>query len=372
MEHENFRISIDGVEADDLYPDLAGLEVELDEELAGMFRVELPIFLRSDGAWTHLDDERLAVWREVEIEAGFAGAVDPLIAGYITHVRPSFGPDPTTGRLEIWGLDASVLLDREEVLKDWPNKKDSDIATEIVTGHGLAAEVEDTQVIHDEAVSTVIQRETDMQFLRRLARRNGFECYAEGRTVHFRPPRVDAPSQPVLAFNFGGQTNLVRFALEVDALTPANVAMFQVDRTTKEVLEATADRSRQPALGERDAAGLLVAGMSPAEVFVAMNTATGAPEMEAICRSVFHQAEWFVTGEGVVAANDYGHVLLPRRPVTIKGLGETHSGVYYVTHVTHSFGASGYAQLFRVKRNGLLPTGDEDFAAGGGLLGGLL
>ena len=47
---------------------------------------------------------------------------------------------------------------------------------------------------------------------------------------------------------------------------------------------------------------------------------------------------------------------------TIKGIGETHSGLYYVTHVTHIFTADGYLQRFRVKRNGLLPTGAEDFS----------
>jgi hypothetical protein len=148
--------------------------------------------------------------------------------------------------------------------------------------------------------------------------------------------------------------------------------MSQIDRTNKEVLEATAEMSLQPAFGEQDALGLLVAGMSPAEVFVAMYSATGLPEMDAICRGVFHQAEWFVTGEGTISANDYAHVLLPRRPVTIKGIGEPYSGVYYVTQVTHSLGSAGYQQSFRVKRNGLRPTGDEDFSASGGLLGGLL
>ena len=34
-------------------------------------------------------------------------------------------------------MDASVLMDREDKLKDWPNKKDSDIATEIFRRYGL-------------------------------------------------------------------------------------------------------------------------------------------------------------------------------------------------------------------------------------------
>ena len=38
--------------------------------------------------------------------------------------------------------------------------------------------------------------------------------------------------------------------------------------------------------------------------------------------------------------------------------------MYYVTHVNHVFNADGYIQRFRVKRNGLMPTGAEKFSAG--------
>ena len=130
--------------------------------------------------------------------------------------------------------------------------------------------VEDTSVVeitHDEAVSTILQRETDMQFLKRLALRNGFECYVEGTTGYFRKPQVGATPQPVLAVHFGEETNVNRLSIEVNALTPANVTMFQVDLTSKGVkaaatngqqpvdqtsqgvLEAAATTSQQPALG---------------------------------------------------------------------------------------------------------------------------
>jgi len=370
MEHESFVIEIEGQEASDLYEDLISLEVELDDELASMFRLHVAISLQPDGTWTYLDDERLVVWKQIAISAGFVeSGVDELMSGYITHVKPYFDPDPAQCSLEIWGMDGSVLMDREEKLKDWPDKKDSDIASEIFSPYGFTPEVEDTQVIHDEAISTIIQRETDIQFLRRLALRNGFECYVENGTGYFGPPQVDATPQPVLAAHFGDETNLSRFSVEANALTPANVAMFQVDRTNKEVLEVTVEASQQTALGDTDAAGLLATGMDPGQVYVGMNGATGNPEMEALCQGLYHQAEWFVTGEGEIDANRYGHVLRPRGTVTIKGVGETHSGVYYVTHVTHVFTPEGYSQSFRVKRNAIMPTGTEDFSASGsGLL----
>ncbi len=368
MEHEKFSIEIEGEEVNDLYQDLISLEVELDDELASMFSLQIAIMQQPDGIWTYLDDERLMVWKQVIINTGFVeSSTEEVISGYITHVKPHFDPDPSQCILEIWGMDGSVLMDREEKLKDWPNKKDSDIASEIFNLYGFTPDVEDTEVIHDEAVSTIIQRETDIQFLKRLALRNGYECYVEGTTGYFRTPQVDATPQPVLAVLFGGETNVNRFSAEVNALTPSNVAMFQVDRINKEVLDATAETSRQTPLGDTDGAGLLAAGMNAGQIYIGMNAATGNPEMAALCQGLFHQAEWFVTGEGEIAANQYAHVLKPRGTVTIKGVGETYSGVYYVTHVTHSFTPDGYTQSFRVKRNAIMPTGSEDFSASSGL-----
>jgi phage protein D len=372
MERERFKITIDSEEVSDLYRDLVSLEVELDDELAAMFRLQIAIALQPDGTWSYLDDERFRVWQPVTITAGLESGTEELISGYITHVKPSFAPDIAQCTLEIWGMDGSVLMDREEKLKDWPNKKNSDIAAEIFSQYGFTPETEDTAVIHDEAISTTIQRETDIQFLRRLALRNGFECYVEGTKGYFRSPQLDAPPQPVWAFYFGDKTNLRQFSLEVNALTPAAVAMFQVDRATKEVLDVTTETSQQPALGETNATGLLTAGMNPGVVIVDRVVTTGQPEMTALCQGLYDQGSWFITGEGEVAANDYGHVLRARQTVTIKGIGETYSGVYYVTHVTHSFTTDGYTQSFRVKRNGLLPTGAEEFSASDGLLGGLL
>jgi phage protein D len=372
MEHENFKIEIEGVEFNDLCPGLVSLKVELDDELASMFRLRLELLQRTDGTWFYLDDERFVVWKQVTITAGFESGTEELISGYITHVKPSFDPDPMQCMLEVWGMDSSILMDREDKLKDWPNKKDSDIAAEIFNLYGFTPEAEDTEVIHDEAVSTVIQRETDIQFLKRLALRNGFECYVEGKTGFFRSPQVDAKPQPVLAVHFGDETNVNRFSIEVNALAPANVAMFQVDRANKGILDASAETSQQETLGATDAAGILADGVEPGLVIIGQTVTTGSPEMTALCQGLFHEGEWFVTGEGEIAANQYGHVLKPRSTVTIKGVGETYSGVYYVTHVTHTFTPDGYTQVFRVKRNGLMPTGSEEFSASSGLLGGLL
>jgi phage protein D len=358
---ESLKIEIDGEEISDLYDQLASVEVELDEELPAMVRIRVPLLLGSDGAWSFLDDTRFSAWKPIVVSGGLDGELEELLSGYITHVRPHFEPDMTACALDVWGLDASVVMDREDKLKDWPNKKDSDIAAELFDEYGLTPDTDDTEVIHDEAVSTIIQRETDWQFLARLAARNGFECFLDGGAGHFHRPRVDARPQVLLAVHFGDDTNVNRFSLEVNALTPVNVAMTQVDRPGKEIVDAAAESSDQQALGATVASGILGAGIAPASMLAASTVTTGAAELDTICRALFERQEWFVTGEGEIAANQSGVVLKPRGTATIKGVGEPYSGVYYVTRVTHTFSGDGYTQAFAVKRNALAPTGAEDF-----------
>jgi phage protein D len=361
---DSLRVEIGGAEIDGLYADLRLLEVELDDELTAMCRLTLALTLLPDGSWTYLDDDRFAPWQTVKVVAGLEDDTRELLTGYVTHVRPEFAEGLDQCLLEVWAMDSGILLDRADVVKDWPNKKDSDIAVELFSAHGLDYTVTDTAVVHDEKISTIIQRETDLQFLQRLALRNGFECYVEGRTGHFGPtddaPRVDLP---VLAVQFGDATNVTRFALEVNALAPSTVVMTQVDRLTGQALDATSQQAVAPALGAKTPAHLLGEGMPAGLLRVGQTVATGNPEMTALCQGLHDRGEWFVNVEGEVDAHRYGGVLVPRATVVVKGIGKTHSGRYRVARVTHSFTPDGYVQGFTLRRNALGLTGTEDFGA---------
>ena len=94
-------------------------------------------------------------------------------------------------------------------------------------------------------MSTIIQGETDIRFLKRLARRNGFECYVLGKTGYFGPPELSKTPQPVLNVLCGEETNLTQFAIEVEAVGPSPVAMAQIDPTTKELLDVTVEKTTQ-------------------------------------------------------------------------------------------------------------------------------
>ncbi len=316
----------------------------------------------------YLDDESFSLWNRVEISAGFPDNVIKVINGYITHLKPYFAQQITDSYLEVRGMDASVLMDREEKLKDWPNRKDSDIASEIFTDYGLTPEAEDTSAVHDESVSTIIQRESDIKFLKRLAKRNGYDCFVQNSTGYFRRPVLNGTPQKILAVHFGNETNLCFFQAGLNALRPTIVEMYQIDSMSKEIRSVTIDSMEQRQLGRTLSSELIPSGVQPTERYVKHAAAYNQQEMEALCQALYDKAEWLLEAEGEIISNIYQEVLKARELVTIKGVGRIYSGVYYVTNVRHSFTRDGYAQHFKARKNALSPDGTENWGESGSLM----
>ena len=363
-------IKIDDEDAGDLFISLIEMIVEEDHRMAAMFRIKLGMQRGSDGLWEFLDDERVKPWNKVVIAAIQDGEIE-LITGFITRIAPHFDPDESNCYLEIYGMDGSCLMSLEEKIKDWPNKSDSDIAREIFADYNLTPEVEDTAVIHDEAITTIIQRETDIQFLKRLARRNGYECFVKGETGFFRKPVLTGSPLPVLAVHFGAGSNLVSFDAQLNALRPTAVETHQIDTIGKEIQDAAAESNEQEQLGRDGASSLEPPNGAVSRLFVRHSLGADQTEMENICRAIFDEAEWLIEAKGQIESSSYCSVLQARALAPIKGVGEIFSGMYYVTNVRHVFTAENYRQHFTARRNAMGPV-DGDFSGGDSLPGGLL
>lgn len=364
------KLEVEDADASDIMLTLTEMEIEEDHRLTSSFTIKLSLNLLGDGSWSLLDDERLALWKKVSIKVNVADEEVELIKGYITHIKPYIELEGNS-YLVLMGLDGSCLMSLEEKTKDWPNKSDSDIATEILQSYGLDAQVDTVDVVHEETVSTIIQRDTDIRFLKRLARRNGFDCFVKGDTGYFSKPTFTEAPQPLLASNFGAETNLLSFAATLNALRPTKVEMRQIDTVTKELVAADAQEGDQKKLGRDGALSLTVPDGNSAKMFVRHALATSQAEMQNLCVALLDEAEWFIQAEGKINTSVYGGVLQTRKLVPIKGVGESFSGLYYVTNVKHTFSDGSYVQRFTGRRNALAPSGESDFG-GGSLLGGLI
>jgi Phage tail baseplate hub (GPD) len=356
---EVVNIFIDGVQQDELVPDVIEIEAEEHVSSADVFRLRLALHPRPDGSWTCLDDDRFRVWRRLTLRAGYPGQVGTVFDGYITHahVACGHGREPY---LEVSGLDVTAIMDLEEKQLAWANKRDDEIARAIFTAYGLSADVEITVTRHVERTSTIMQAETDIRFLRRLARRNGFECFVQGATGVFRSPDMRQPPQPPLAVEFGGETNVSDIRISVDGTPVTAPEIRRLDPLAKrvEIRRLTASPRRQ--LGARSL-GALRSTFPEGRAFLRGQSPADAVEMNGRLRQAYQPATEFVSAEGEIDSRLYRNVLRAKRLVTIKGLGRTFSGLYYVTRVRHSFTVDGYTQRFEAYRNGLGLLGIENF-----------
>lgn len=360
---EAITLSINGKKQDDLIPDLVRMEVEEDVDAASVFRVELALNAERDGSWRYIDEERFALWNRLSIEAGYPeSGVETLIDGYITHVNINLSNDAQESTLEISGMDASALMDLEEKQLAWANKKDSEIAQQIFLSYGLSYEVEDTVVRLQDTVATILQTESDIRFLRRLAARNGFECTIQGSKGYFRSPTLELPPQKILAIQFGGETNLTGLRFREDGTAAGDLTIRRIDPFEKQEAKETMTESPRRKLGDKGLTDLQSSARK-GHLLLKNQIAASSEEMRGRLREGYRGGDRFVHAEGEIDARIYGAVLRSKRLVTIKGAGERWSGLYYVTRVRHLFTLDGYTQHFAGARNGVGLTGDEVFAA---------
>jgi phage protein D len=358
---EVVHVSIDGAPQDDLVPDIVQLEVEESVSEADVFRLRLALRPLPDGTWSYVDDPRFQIWKRLAVEAGYPDNTQTLIDGYITHVELGFGSQEEP-YLELTGMDPSVRMNLEDKQLAWANKKDHEIAQAIFSSHGLQYEVEDTVVQHSETVATILQSETDIRFLRRLAVRNGFECYVRGNTGYFRSPDLQQPPQKLLAVEFGPDTNVSTLKIRVDGTAPSASEIRRVDPLEKLEEKELLGQIPERKLGKQTLSDLRV-GQPEGRIFLRREPSVAKEELQSRLRSAHAGASQFISVEGELDGRVYLAVLRSGRLVTLKGAGERYSGLYYVTRVRHSFSVEGYTQGFEARRNGAGLTGEEQFDA---------
>lgn len=399
MANKAYQIEFLGTAVDEgFYGDVVSLTVEESTATASTFHLQLALRLQDDGTWTYLDDDRFAVFNSATVKVGFtdgggiAAALGSLLGGgdsndglktvfdgFITNVDVELGSEPDNAFLNISGMDTSVMMSLEEKITPWPNMGDSDIVQQIVGSYGIAIQADPTSTVHQEDDTTIIQRATDIQFVRDLAQKNGMEFYFETDdtgmlNAYFRAPQLDDTPQPDLAIQFGDQSNLKKFSVHLSGQRPLNVKAAQIDVSANSSNVAQASDTQLTKLGSKDAntliGGPLGSQVTPkdaqAQMLVLGPPTSDATEMQTLVQAVRDEAGWLITASGEINSDAYQSVLRPHRLVLVKGAGNTYSGKYYVTRVAHEINHEGdYIQRFEARRNARDLDGSEQFGSSG-------
>lgn len=357
-----FRLFFDNAPADQERLDrFAEIRVSQAIGMAAEAELELPIGTDLDGAWSGFDDDLTDPFRRVRVEVQLGdGEFVALIDGPVIGTRYQLSAEPEESRLMLIVQDDSVLLNRDEKVALFEDMASHEIAEQLYAEHGLEAEVDATPAAGAALTRVVVQRGTNMQLIKQLARRHGMFAYVRpgdspGVSVGvFQRPRLAAGDLPELLL-LGPERNVDEFEMAFDALKPTSAAAAGVRIVDKETLSAETSSADLRALGDESAHDVLTA---PAATLLA-RTREEQADLDAATSATVDLSAWAYSARGAVDVDRYAAVLSPHRVVRVAGAGPVLSGEYLVSQVTHVITDATYRQQFSLRRNAR--------SAGGGL-----
>jgi phage protein D len=371
-----FQLIFDGTPADDQLIDVMGpLEVEENADLPGAVQLTLPVDSDGNGELTWVNDSRFQPFVNLAVVVTPQGKGNQCIFdGYILSSKLHLQKGTAGSTLQVWGQDASWLMNLEEKVREWVDVTDEDVASQIFSDYGFDSASDnsnDESPSHTEDTHTLMQRASDIQFLRTLARRNGKLCRVlctgtpGERTGYFAKPAVQG--DPVVTLDLNNPDNWTVDALDLswDVARPSEVLSAQAlfndsdqDGVSVDQTESGLDLLEDRGLAEFAGRQMSVLLTAPID---------SAQELTLRAQAMVREAAWFVRCEGEVDAYRLQAVLRVGTVVMLNGAGALNSGKYFVWSVRHTIDKQSHRMKFVLVRNALGTP-----AAGGGLLGAML
>jgi phage protein D len=268
-------------------------------------------------------------------------------------------------------------MNLEEKVKEWVDVTDADVANAIFADYGISPAPDNTtddSPSHTEDGHSLMQRASDIQFLRGLARRNGKLCRVTcsdtpgQRTGFFSKPNLDGDPVLTLDLNDPDNWNVDSLDFEWDVTRPTSVDARQAlftDSDEDGVTGSTADSG----LSALDARALADFAGKETKVLLAAPV-DDARELTLRAQSLLRESGWFARCEGETDAARLKAVMRPGTVVAVAGAGMLNSGNYFVWSVRHTISADSHKMKFTLVRNAVGPPP----ASGGALtslVGGL-
>ncbi len=316
------------------------------------YRLRLPVDIQG-GDLPRLIDSRLEPGAELTILEPRGDATHCLVKGPVRgqYIHLEHGGDASW--VEVTGGDTTLKMDRETRAVIWADVTDSQAASSVLSDrrYGYALDVEETAAGHYEEKHVLVQRETDLHFVRRLAARNGYlfwiTCDAQGaETAHFRRPQLDGDSTATLLINVDG-ASLKTVEIAWDVERPTSVIGAGLDANTKEVLDGSVAATPQTILGARSLQAI-AGDTRSAHLSAAVDDAA---DLQARGEGLLIQADWFVRLTCQTSLYGLGQIVRTHALVQVDGLGTRYSGKYFVAAVHHVIDASAHLMDLTLVRN---------------------
>lgn len=360
-----FDIVVGGASAADFDADIIELEVEENADLPGAISLTLPVSLNENGDYGVVSDPRLAPLSNIAVIAVAADNQQHcLFDGFVLAQQVHLDTGTATSTLKAWGQDASWLMNLTELAKEWVDVTDGTVANTIFGNYNFIPHpdnLDDDGPIHSEDGATLMQRASDAQFLRSLARRNGklFRVYCTDtpgqRTGYFAVPDLNADAAVQIYLNGDTQANVATLDFSFDIMRPSTVSAYQALFTDSSGDDSGAGGDMTddglPVMDDRGLADVATAGGAVTTLLT--TTAADTETLTQRANAMLREAGWFVRCSGATDADLLGAILRVGTIVTVNSVGSLFSGNYLVWSVRHRITAEKHEMSFVLVRNAL-------------------
>jgi len=343
--------------------------VEQEVDMAWEARIKIPVCVDEKGYWTGVDKDFMSPFSQtrVEIKIGKNPFV-ALIDGPIVEIDNPMDSTPGKSFITLVVQDDSTYLNRDDSIRIFVFKSDHEIAKQLFqdTDHIASTDIEKTLPLVGDIPPVEIQHGTQMQILRKLAKRQGMHAYvlpgdSPGKSIGcFKsfPIRTDGLPSLVL---LGPNRNLDKINPKNDAQSPSTFKASTINIIDKKIITATSRFSDIELLGEEPG---FEDELKTSSRFLSHYQCNPVDLERAVAAEAYNSSFSF-EATGRVLDLSYSGVLLPYRVVTIEGVNNRLSGNYLISKVTHTLTRSTYSQSFTVRSNARSAGGDSGNPARG-------
>jgi hypothetical protein len=371
----SIALSIDGLPAPEAMLDaIQSLEVEENVDDPDALLLRLPANRNTQGELTYATDGTFTPYCNLTLTVTTAGVTQCIFDGYVLSWKLHLDRSSTASTIEVLAQDSSWLMNLDDSVREWSQFTDGQVANEIFGTYGFAtikANTDDDSPQHLTSEHTLMQRDTDLQFLRSLAQRTGRVCRVSCadtpgvRTGYFIKPSLDGPPVGTLSLVDAEAWNVDALDLEWDIMRPTEVTAsgLPVGTDGSDPYSTDAATSGLPALDATDLR--TYAGRASRRILTAT---ADIHELPYRASAVLRDAGWFVRCRGEADAERLGVLLRTGTVVALAGAGALHSGNWFVWSVHHRITPSDHRIQFTLARNALgrsVPATSDT-----GLLGG--
>jgi hypothetical protein len=307
-----------------------------------------------DGNFPLLKDARLGPGSELSILVPTTTSTHCLVSGPVIGQEIHFVQGGSGSSLIVLGADSLIKMDREDKAVAWSDITDSDAVSSILAQSGFVSDVESTAAGHFELKHTLVQRETDLAFIRRLARRNGslfwLSCDEFGvETAHFkRPVLTGTPACDLVVNRTNPTTNVIPLKICWDVERPAQAQAAELDLNNKTEISGGVQRSPLKALG-----GTALADIVPATRIAHVQAPVDdSGDLQARSESTLIESSFFLRATGVTTLSSLKAVLRSHTLVNLRGVGPRHNGLWFCSAVRHVIDSTEHLMKFELIRNG--------------------